>query len=43
MESYFQLPNNTKYLVPSKTLIDSSISSKLVRKGLAIKFLYEMF
>ena len=43
MESYFSLPNNTKYLVPSYTLINPSILSNLMGKRLApIKFLYEM-
>ena len=35
MKSYFSLPNNTKYLVPSKTLINPSNSSNLICKGLA--------
>ena len=43
MKSYFLIPNNTKYLVLLKTLINSSCLLKLTHKGLAaIKFLYEM-
>ena len=40
---YFSLPNNTKYLVPSKTLIKRSILSNLIHKSLAlVKLLYKM-
>ena len=43
MTSYFSGLNNTKYLVPSQTLINLSILSNLIRKGLApIKLLYGM-
>ena len=43
MESYFSLPNNTKYQVSSKTLINPSILSNPIRKGLeSIKPYYEM-
>ena len=43
MKSYFSLPNNTKYLAPSKTLINPTILSNLIREGLkSIKLLYGM-
>ena len=43
MQSNLSLPNNTKYLVPSKTLIKPSTLSNLRRNGFAwIKVLYEM-
>ena len=43
MELYFSLSNNSKYLVPSETLINLSILLKLIRKHLeSIKVLYEM-
>ena len=42
MESYFLLPDNSKYLVPSKTLINPTVLLNLALKGLPIKFLYEM-
>ena len=43
MESYFSLPNDTKYLVPSETLIDPSILLNLIPKCLeSIKRLHEM-
>ena len=35
MKSYFSPPNNTKYLVPSVTLINPSILLNLIPKGLA--------
>ena len=34
MESYFSLPNNTKYLVILEILINLFILSNLIRKGL---------
>ena len=34
MESYIILPHNTKYLVPSETLINPPILLNLIRKGL---------
>ena len=44
MKSHLSVPNNTKYLVPSKTLRNLSILSNLIRKSLAtIKVLCEMF
>ena len=43
MKSYFSLPNNTKYLAPSKTLINPTILSNLIPEGLkSIKLLYGM-
>ena len=43
MESHFSLLNNTKYWVLSYTLINPSILSSLICKGLeSIKVLYEM-
>ena len=43
MKSYFLLPNNTKFLVPSQTLSDPSFLSNLIHKGLlSIRLLYEM-
>ena len=33
MASYFSNPNNTKYLVPSSTLINTSTLSKLIGNG----------
>ena len=43
MKSYFSLPNNTKYLVPSQTLTNPSILLNLICKDLAsIKVLHEM-
>ena len=38
MDSYFSLPNNTKYLVPLQTLINPSILSNLK----SIKLLHKM-
>ena len=43
MESYFSPPNNTKYLISSKTLINPFILLNLTGKGLVpIKILYEI-
>ena len=43
MVSYLSGPNNTKYLVPSKTLTNPFILSNLIRKIFApIKVLYEI-
>ena len=43
MKSYFSLKNNTKCLVLSLTLINPSILSNLIRKGLAAtRLLYEI-
>ena len=35
MKSYFSPPNNTKYLVPSYTLINPTILSNLIRNDLS--------
>ena len=43
IKSYFPRPNNTKYLVPSQTLIILSTLSNLIHNGFApIKVLYQM-
>ena len=43
MKPYFSGPNNTKYLVSLQTLVNPSILSNLICKGLTpIKVLYEM-
>ena len=43
MKLYILAPNKTKYLVPSKTLINPSILLNLIRKDSApITLLYEM-
>ena len=43
MASYISGPNNIKYLVPSKTLINLSTLLKLICNGFApIEDLYEM-
>ena len=42
MKSYFSPPNNTKYLVPSQTVINPSTLSNLIFNGFApIKVLQE--
>ena len=43
MKSYFSHPNNSKYLVPSKNLINPSILLNLIHEDLeSTKLLYEM-